>query len=212
MMTATDLAANLASRLCHDLVNPIGAVSSGLSMREEEGADEEMRAMADGLVAEGTQKALALLSFARLAYGAAGGLGAEIKTEDAEKVVRDLFAVMKADLDWQIPAEIWPKNRIKILLIFAAAAGEAIPRGGLVRIESKGSGGFTLTITGSKMFLNEDFLSALGGDSTDIKPKTTPAYLAHLLASEEEGSLTAEKTDAAITFSAAFSGVAAVRA
>jgi len=212
MMTATDLSAYLASRLCHDLVNPIGAISSGLSMRKEDGADETMREMADGLVAEGTQKALAILSFARLAYGAAGGHGTEIKTEDAETVVRDLFAVMKADLDWQLPAEIWPKNRIKILLIFAAAAGEAIPRGGLVRIEPQGEGGFTLTVTGSKMFLNEDFLTALGGDTTDIKPKTTPAFLAHLLAEEEGGCLTAEKTEAAITLSAAFSGMVAQRA
>ncbi|MEO0614067.1 MAG: histidine phosphotransferase family protein [Pseudomonadota bacterium] len=202
-LTALDLSALLCSRVCHDLINPVGAIGSGLSMLDDTDSDADMREMADSLVREGTGKALALLSFARLAYGAAGGYGVQIKTEDAEEVLITLFDTTKATLDWQVPVGIADKNRIKVLLILTAAASECVPRGGDVTVTQVGAS-YHLTITGTRLFLNDDFVRALGGDGADIKPKYTPAYLAALLAREQGGHLTAARADDTITMAAEF--------
>jgi len=202
-LSAVDLSALLCSRVCHDLINPVGAIGSGLSMLDDTASDADMREMADSLVREGTQKALALLSFARLAYGAAGGYGAQIKTEDAQAVLDTLFDTTKATLDWQVPLGIADKNRIKVLLILTAAASECVPRGGHVTVSQENES-YRINITGQRLFLNDDFIRALNGEGTDIKPKFTPAYLAGVLAREQNGTATAEKTDERITMAAVF--------
>ncbi|MEL6378927.1 MAG: histidine phosphotransferase family protein [Pseudomonadota bacterium] len=202
-LTALDLSALLCSRVCHDLINPVGAIGSGLSMLDDTDSDADMREMADNLVREGTGKALALLSFARLAYGAAGGYGVQIKTEEAEEVLVTLFDTTKARLHWQVPVGIADKNRIKVLLILTAAASECVPRGGDVTVTQTQSG-YHLTITGARLFLNDDFVRALGGDGNEIKPKYTPAYLASLLAREQGGTVTAQRSDEDITMEAHF--------
>ena len=189
-MSAVDLSALLSSRVCHDLINPVGAISSGLDMIEDVGSDAVMKEMAQDLVKDGTRKALALLSYARLAYGAAGGHGAEIKLEDAQKVLIDLFATTKATLDWQMPDAILPKNQVKVLLILAYAAADAVPRGGNVVIKPSDTG-FVLEVTGQRLFLNDEFIEALGGNGHDLKPKFAPAYIAGLLVKEDKGSASA---------------------
>ncbi len=193
-----DLSALLSSRVCHDLINPVGAISSGLSMIDDEDSDEEMREMADDLVRDGTKKALALLSYARLAYGAAGGLGAEIKIEDAFEVLELLYATTKATLDWQLEPAMVPKNKAKILLILAHAAAESVPRGGNVTVSPQGDG-YRLEVTGQRLFLNDDIVKALSGDLDELKPKSTPAYIASQLAKEANGQIKAENDGEKIT-------------
>ncbi len=199
-----DLSALLSSRVCHDLINPVGAISSGLSMIDDQTSDAAMKEMADELVRDGTKKALAILSYARLAYGAAGGHGAEIKLEDAQDVLSALFDTTKANLDWRMPDIMLPKNKVKILLVMAYAAAEAVPRGGDVII-SETQDGFTLEITGKRLFLNDEFVAAIDGDGTDLKPKFTPAYIAGLLARESNGALKAENDGEKIIMNASFS-------
>ncbi len=198
-----DLSALLSSRVCHDLINPVGAISSGLSMIDDPSSDEAMKEMADDLVRDGTKKALALLSYARLAYGAAGGHGAEIKLEDARDVLIGLYDTTKANLDWQMPDEMMPKNKVKILLVLAYAACEAVPRGGDV-VVAPSEKGFVFTITGKRLFLNDELIAALDGDNTDLKPKFTPAYIAGLLAKQSLGAVNAHMNEDHIIMSAEF--------
>lgn len=200
-----DLSALLSSRVCHDLINPVGAISSGLSMIDDETSDAAMKEMADELVRDGTKKALAILSYARLAYGAAGGHGAEIKLEDAHDVLKALFETTKANLNWQMPDTMMPKNHVKVLLVMAYAASEAVPRGGDVVIAETPKG-FTLEVTGKRLFLNDEFVTAIGGDWADLKPKFTPAYIAGLLARESNGKLSAVNENEKITMEASFEG------
>ena len=202
-LSAIDLSALLSSRVCHDLINPVGAISSGLEMIDDETSDAAMREMADALVRDGTKKALALLSFARLAYGVAGGYGAEIKLEDAQAVIEAVFDTTKAELDWRVANAMAAKNRVKILLILANAAQESIPRGGNVTITDIDDG-YRLIVEGERMFLNEDFIHAIAGKIDDMKPKMAPAYIAHCLAQEEAGRLLIEKTDSEIIMEARF--------
>ena len=198
-----DLSALLASRVCHDLINPVGAIHSGLSMLEEDSDDETMREMSENLVREGTEKALALLSYARLAYGAAGGYGAEIKMEDAERVLTDLFKTTKADLVWKLPNRMAPKNFAKVALILGAAGADCVPRGGTVEIAEE-KGDIHLTITGDRLFLNDEFIDALSGHRSELKPKFAPAYIAGQFARENGGSISATRDEKTITMIARF--------
>ena len=98
-LTSLDLAALLCSRVCHDVISPVGAIINGLEVLDGE-QDEEMRAVAMELIKKSAISASARLQFCRLAFGAAGSFGAMIDTGDAEKVARDNFANGRTVLEW----------------------------------------------------------------------------------------------------------------
>jgi histidine phosphotransferase ChpT len=148
-LKATDLAAMLCSRVCHDLINPVGAIGNGLEVL----ADPSQSAMADGaheLIANSAKHARAKLEFARLAYGASSTAGTEFDTRECERVARILFEIEKADLDWQVPLILLPKHKAKLLMNMLLIASMAVPRGGVVKVEVVGGAGaevFRLTST-----------------------------------------------------------------
>ncbi|WP_395665243.1 histidine phosphotransferase ChpT [Methylocella sp.] len=132
-----DLAALLCSRVCHDVISPVGAVVNGLEMLEEE-KDPAMREEVLGLIRASAENASARLQFSRLAFGAAGSAGASIDTGDAEKVLRGLLSDPKLRIDWRVPRALAPKNRVKLTLNLCLVAAAAIPRGGEILVESEG--------------------------------------------------------------------------
>jgi histidine phosphotransferase ChpT len=148
-LSATDLAAMLCSRVCHDLINPVGAIGNGLEVL----ADPNQTAMADGaqeLIANSAKHARAKLEFARLAYGASSTAGTDFDTRECERVARLLFEIEKADLDWQVPLMLLPKHKAKLLMNMLLIAAMAVPRGGVVKVEVVGGTGaetFRMTST-----------------------------------------------------------------
>jgi histidine phosphotransferase ChpT len=90
-LDSLDLAALLCSRVCHDVISPVGAIVNGLEVLEDE-KDAEMRGFALDLIKKSARTASARLQFCRLAFGAAGSAGASIDTGDAEQVARGLIA------------------------------------------------------------------------------------------------------------------------
>jgi histidine phosphotransferase ChpT len=132
-LEAQDLAALLCSRVCHDLISPIGAITNGLEVLEEEDG-EDMKAVALDLIKKSAEQASAKLQFARLAFGAAGSAGAEIDIADAEKVAAGLMAGEKAELSWEAPRALMAKNRVKLLLNVLLLAIAAVPRGGRIKV------------------------------------------------------------------------------
>ena len=136
---ALDLAALLCSRVCHDLISPVGAIINGLEVMEED-KDEETKTFALDLIKKSANQASAKLQFCRLAFGASGSAGAQIELGDAEKVARGLLEDGKITLIWNLPRELVAKNRVKLLLNMLLVAGVAIPRGGTLRAEATGDG------------------------------------------------------------------------
>jgi histidine phosphotransferase ChpT len=137
-LEALDLAALVASRVCHDIISPVGAIINGLEVLDEDSA-EDMRKFAFDLIQQSARKASAKLQFARLAFGAAGSAGAEIDLADAEKVARGYMAEEKAEFSWESPRELMPKNLVKLLLNLILLANAAVPRGGAVKATVEGS-------------------------------------------------------------------------
>lgn len=128
-LDALDLAALLCSRVCHDVISPVGAIVNGLEVLDEE-KDESMREFAQDLIRKSARQASARLQFARIAFGAAGSAGSAIDTGDAEQVARGFIQDDKVKLDWQGPRLLMPKNKVKLLLNLLVVATTTIPRGG----------------------------------------------------------------------------------
>ncbi len=137
-----DLAALLCSRVCHDVISPVGAIVNGLEVLEDE-SDPEMRNFALDLIKKSANTASARLQFCRLAFGAAGSAGASIDTGDAEKVARNLFVDDRTKLEWNAPRVLMPKNKVKLVLNMCLIAAATIPRGGVITVTISDADGNT---------------------------------------------------------------------
>ena len=138
-LTPLDLAALLCSRVCHDVISPVGAIINGLEVLDGE-QDEEMRTVAMELIKKSAISAAARLQFCRLAFGAAGSYGALIDTGDAEKAARDLFANSRTTLEWSGERRMASRNSVKLLLNLCLIAAGAAPRGGVIAVDLSGEG------------------------------------------------------------------------
>ncbi|WP_062208321.1 histidine phosphotransferase ChpT [Aureimonas sp. AU12] len=130
-MSAPDLAALLASRLCHDIISPVGAVQAGLELLDEMPNDPEAMA----LVRRSTHSAVTKLQFARVAYGSSGSTVAQIDMGDAKSVAEGLMSFEKADLAWTGERAYVPKNIAKLVLNLVLVANASVPRGREVEVQ-----------------------------------------------------------------------------
>ena len=166
---ALDLAALLCSRVCHDLISPVGAIVNGIEVLEED-KDEETKTFALDLIKKSAHQASAKLQFCRLAFGAAGSAGAQIDLGDAEKVARGLFEDNKTTIVWNLPRELLAKNRVKLLLnMLLIAAGADSARGnadGRSRAAGEGHGAIVVTAAGLNARLNPAAAELLVGSPT----------------------------------------------
>src|SRR5476649_63046 len=112
---ALELAALLCSRVCHDLISPVGAIVNGLEVLDDNPKPDD-REFALDLIRKSAKTASARLQFCRLAYGAAGSAGAQIDLGDAEGMGRGFIEDEKTKLQWNLPRAFMPKNRVKLLL------------------------------------------------------------------------------------------------
>lgn len=132
-----DFAALMCSRICHDIISPVGAITNGLEVLDEEN-NEEMRSFAFDLIRKSAKTASAKLQYARLAFGAAGSAGAEVDLGDAELVATRLMESEKPALVWKATRILLPKNQVKLLLNLLLIAIQAVPRGGTLTVEVEG--------------------------------------------------------------------------
>jgi histidine phosphotransferase ChpT len=193
-MNAVDLASLLCSRLCHDLMSPVGALNNGIELLADE-TDPEMREKCLELLADSARASANKLKFFRLAFGAAGGFGEEIDTHEAEAALEGLFgAERRIELGWVVGDEKLPKGAIKLLLNLALLAGDALVRGGRLDVAAEtGNGKIELAVRaeGTRILLDPVLRETLatGGHAGPIEPRAAGAWLAHNLAAEAGGSI-----------------------
>jgi histidine phosphotransferase ChpT len=205
-LTSLDLAALLCSRVCHDVISPVGAIINGLEVLDGE-QDEEMRAVAMELIKKSAISASARLQFCRLAFGAAGSFGALIDTGDAEKAARDIFANGRMVLQWSEGRRMASRNSVKLLLNLCLIAASAIPRGGVIGVDISGEDD-TMSICvearGSNARLSHNAADIL----TNAFPKETvdghsiQLYFTTLLARECQATLNVSTSPESVTLTA----------
>jgi len=184
-LAGPDLAALLCSRVCHDVISPVGAINNGLELLDEGAADSD----ALDLIRTSALNASVRLKFARLAFGASGSVGASIDTGEAEKAAKDFaIAEKKTEVTWNGPRAIIAKNRVKLLLNLFLVAYAGIPRGGSIDVTLENpeyDAKFILTIKGRMMRVPAKFVEIASGTLEEpIDAHSIQPYYTVLLAEE----------------------------
>lgn len=204
VLSDMDLSALLCSKVCHDVISPVGAIANGLEVLEDE-KDAEMRDIAFDLVKRSSRQASAKLQFCRIAFGAAGSAGSSIDTGDAEDVARKFIGEDKIELEWAIPREIRPKSEVKLMLNMLMLAIASIPRGGKIVMGVVDGGGITATATGKNAKVPEKTSIMLSGDVQEeaMDARLAQVYYTLRLASECSLELAAAAEEDSVTYTAA---------
>lgn len=179
----TTLMELLSSRICHDLVSPVGAINNGLEFMEEMADDPEGRKEATGLIAHSATSAGARLMAFRLVYGA-GAVDGNIKPEDIQKAFGTLIRTDgKVRQSWDPfgPLGISPSARgfSKVLMGVLILAQECLPKGGTVFVDP-GTGAETLVkAEGLGVTVREKVEDALAGSLpiAEIDPRLVHPYV-----------------------------------
>lgn len=216
-LSAPDLAAMLCSRVCHDLINPVGAIGNGLEVL----ADPTQASMADfakELIEKSTRQARARLEFARIAYGASSSAAGDLDSREAERVARlFLESEEKVQLDWAVAPMLMTRNRMKLLLNMVLIAAGGLLRGGTLRVEVTGEAGaesFRLTGTGNKTYIQDGMTELLAGRPVDgrVDARGVQPFYTGLLARMSGLDLSLRIEDGVLLFTAADRGSAATEA
>lgn len=193
-MNAVDLASLLCSRLCHDLMSPVGALNNGIELLADE-TDPEMREKCLELLSDSARASANKLKFFRLAFGAGGGFGEEIDTGEARAALAGLFgAERRIELGWMVSSEKLPKGVVKLLLNLAMLAGDALVRGGTLDVGAeRDDNGIEIVIRGEgpRVLLDPTLRETLTGGVANgtVEPRAAGAWLANALAQEAGGTI-----------------------
>ncbi|WP_100259529.1 histidine phosphotransferase family protein [Qipengyuania seohaensis] len=203
----TDLAAMLCSRLCHDMLSPVGALSNGLELLAME-TDPEMRNSVMELLEQSATISTNKLKFFRLAFGAAGGFGDRVDVAEPRSLIEALVADKnKIEINWAIETANLSKPSVKVLLNFAQIAIDALVRGGTLDVGAEvrdGNCEIVVRATGSKIAFDETIGKAIEGSlpSSELSSRTAAAHMIALLAEESGGGLQYARTDEALVLGA----------
>ena len=195
-----DFASLLCSRLCHDLLSPVGALNNGIELLAEEN-DPEMRARCLELLAESARVSASKLKFFRLAFGAAGGFGDVVDTREAKAAIDGLLGSDgRIEIGWMVAESTLSKTAIKVLLNLVLIAGDALVRGGRLDIGGEVIAGRTeiaVRAEGPRLVLDPELRTALNGEADEaaLTPRAAAAWLVHMLAAESGGHAQVASTD-----------------
>jgi histidine phosphotransferase ChpT len=182
---ALELAALLCSRVCHDLISPVGAIVNGLEVLDDNPKQDD-REFALDLIRKSAKTASARLQFCRLAFGAAGSAGAQIDLGDAQTMARGHLEDAKTTIAWNLPRILLPKNKVKLLLNMMIIAQQTIPRGGVLTVDSVGEGdgiGFRVAASGLNARMPQNIADLLSsGHTSGVDAHAVQPYYTRLLA------------------------------
>lgn len=131
----TELATYIAAKLCHDFISPSGAIVSGLDLMQDPTA-QDMRDDALALIEQSARKMVALVHFARVAFGAAT-TSETFTAREIEGLVSGMVQGGRASLDWRIADGEFTKPQARALTNLAYLTVGALPMGGVATIQSR---------------------------------------------------------------------------
>ncbi|HVZ02017.1 MAG TPA: histidine phosphotransferase family protein [Dongiaceae bacterium] len=176
----------VCSRLCHDLISPIGAVGNGLELMAEE-ADQELLDDARRLVEDSSRRAGALLQLYRSAYGNAGNQPA-FGVNEAVRLAKDAFDANRLALTATVPGGVdWPAGYGKLVLNAILTASEWLPRGGTLSLTVENAVGFQVAAEGQQAACPKDSerLIQLDRAGIEVSAHNIQPYLTGFIAARQ---------------------------
>jgi len=177
-----DLSALVASRLCHDLGNPLGAVSNGVELLQMSGManSPEMALIADAL-----RDTEARLQFFRIAYGAARP-DQHISEREARNILSQMYSAGRLTVDWLLMGDL-PRHHVKSAFLMIACAEAALPMGGHITIAQPERGTVKVGADGPRILHDLSGLAWLGGASHSTPSPREVQFLMLLTEAAEIG-------------------------
>ncbi|MDF3023986.1 MAG: hypothetical protein K0R10_1347 [Alphaproteobacteria bacterium] len=171
----------IASRICHDLVSPVGAISNGVELMQELGEDAGDEAMK--LIADSALQASIRLKAFRLSYGAAG-TDKNVGFKDIREVFSDLLKSGRIQAEFEpdlgVKYSMPPRGFFKVLLNLLIMAEECNHGEGKISVTSlEGNKGVKILVTGKNPGFREGAEAALRGETSadDLDPRSVHAYI-----------------------------------
>jgi histidine phosphotransferase ChpT len=182
MIENTKLTALVASRICHDMVEPMSAIIQGLEMIKD--CDGKLDPDALSLLDTGVGKAWAKLEFFRFAMAGATAEG-DSTLEEGHAVADKLYSVLKPELIWNAPNVAMPRPAVRVIVNLLLIANECLPRGGTVELtaaKTDDGGEVVIIAKGPRAKLKDTTAAALRGEGEELTGHTIQPTLTGLLA------------------------------
>jgi histidine phosphotransferase ChpT len=192
-----DFASLLCSRLCHDLLSPVGALNNGIELLADE-TDPRMREQCMTLLADSARTTAGKLKFFRIAFGAGGGYGEAIAAHELRSAIEGMYPPGgKIELQWMVAGESVSKQAAKVLLNLVLLTGEALPRGGVIAVGAEQQGDVVEIVVrgeGMRITFDPNIRAALEGQG-EVTTRTAAAFMIRAIASECEGDVIISRPD-----------------
>ncbi len=175
----------IASKICHDLTSPVGAIANGIEIMEEMGADDNVMS----LISFTATQAGAKLKTLRMAYGL-GGADESIKLEQIHQTYNEfIVGDNRIKQDWNPYMDIgFEKNRgfPKLLMCCLILAGDGLPKGGMVSVKAQEDDSLLISAEGEKANLKDNIIEALALKTPveDLDPKLVHPFITRLFANK----------------------------
>ncbi len=185
----------IASKICHDLTSPVGAVANGVELMSDMGADDDVVS----LIAFSTAQAAAKLKALRMAYGL-GGADDSIKLELIHQTYGEYVrGDGRIKQDWDPHMDLGFEKRRgfpKLLMCNLIMAGEALPKGGVVSVRAEGNNTLLITAEGENASFKPKVLETLERKTSveDLDPILIHPYITGLFASKYGYGITVDDT------------------
>ena len=186
---SVEFASLLCSRLCHDLLSPVGAMNNGIELLADE-HDPDMRERVIELLADSARASADRLKFFRLAFGAGGGFGETLDANEVKVAVQGLVrGNARITLGWLVEMPAIPKTAAKVLLNLVMVAFDALVRGGQLDVGVEG-GEVVVRAEGPRIVLDAEIREVLAAGRGPVTSRTSAVWLTRRLAEDAGGSLT----------------------
>ena len=172
----------VCSRICHDLVSPVGAINNGVELirelSEDGAAGKGLEEEALALIAHSAEQGSRRLRLMRLSYGAAG---ADASWDDVQSALQDFFEGSRVTIVWPQSREGIPidtRGFGKLIVNAVLVASDALGQNGTIALELR-NGSLAVVATGKSATLDAERAAALTGgkSSNDLDPRSIHAYV-----------------------------------
>jgi histidine phosphotransferase ChpT len=208
LIDTASLVALVSSRICHDLVSPVAALTTALDILDDDhGAD--MREQAMELIRKSALQASVKLEFLRATFGA-GTIGpGDFDLGDTQALAQRFFATQKPDLVWNLTVSTVPRPAARLIMNLLLVGLDCLPRGGVLELNGGLDGdklALSLVATGKRAVLKPDVRAGLAGEMPEggFDGRSIQPYLAFMAANGARAEMAARESDERIEIIARF--------
>lgn len=205
LLEPTRLASYIASKICHDLVSPLGAGGSALDFMGDD-SSPEMREQAEQLLISGTTRGLARLQFLRYAFGSMGLSHGAADLHEAKSLVEGYVGTHSGRVEWDLKADGLSFSQVRLMMNMVMLGLACLTRDGLMVVETRPGETLEmiLTATGRRARLAPDVDAALSRREPEDgwNPRTIQPYFTTLIVDEMGAKLTKEVGEEKVIFRA----------